>query len=73
MKLRTLDSISWEGQRALVRCDLNIAFDLDGTPSDVSRMERLRPTIAELVGRGAKVVLASHLAGRAARWIRISR
>lgn len=61
MKLRTLDSISWEGQRALVRCDLNIAFRPDGTPADVSRMERLRPTIAELVGRGAKVVLASHL------------
>ena len=60
MKLRSLDSVPWEGRRALVRCDLNIALYADGTPSDVSRIERLKPTVAELVARGAKVVLASH-------------
>ena len=61
MKLRSLDSVPWEGRRALVRCDLNVAFLPDGSPSDLARIERLKPTVAELVGRGAKVVLASHL------------
>ncbi len=61
MKLRSLDSIPWEGRRAFVRCDLNIVFYPDGTPSDISRIERLKPTVAELVARGAKVILASHL------------
>ncbi len=61
MRLRRLDSVAWEGQRALVRCDLNVALDAEGSPIDFGRIERLKPTVAELVARGAKVILASHL------------
>ncbi len=61
MKLRSLDSVTWEGRRALVRCDLNVAVDEDGALLDTARMERLKPTVAGLVARKARILLASHL------------
>ncbi len=61
MKLRPLDSVAWAERRALVRCDLNVAVDGNGALLDAARIERLKPTVAALVTRGARVILASHL------------
>jgi phosphoglycerate kinase len=58
-KFRTLDDIDPEGKRVLVRADLNVPMK-DGQVSDASRIERLAPTIRELVERGAQVVIMSH-------------
>lgn len=60
MNLRTLDTLELEERRALVRCDLNLTLDPDGVPTDVSRVERLVPTVTELVQKGARILLASH-------------
>jgi phosphoglycerate kinase len=58
-KFRTLDDIDPGGKRVLVRADLNVPMK-DGQVSDASRIERLAPTIRELVERGARVVIMSH-------------
>ena len=57
---KTLDDIgSVAGKRVLVRVDLNVPM-ADGKVSDATRIERVGPTIAELAGKGAKVVLLAH-------------
>ncbi|MDB5405880.1 MAG: pgk [Rhodospirillales bacterium] len=55
----TLDDLSFTGKRVLLRVDLNVPMH-DGKVSDATRIERLVPTIGELVGKGAKVILMSH-------------
>jgi phosphoglycerate kinase len=56
---KTLDSLSVEGKRVLVRVDLNVPMH-DGKVSDATRIERLVPTIRHLSDAGAKVILLSH-------------
>ncbi|HAU21069.1 MAG TPA: phosphoglycerate kinase [Erythrobacter sp.] len=57
---KTLDDLSdIAGKVALVRVDLNLPMK-DGSASDVTRVEAVRPTILELCERGAKVVLLAH-------------
>ncbi len=55
----TLDDLTLAGQRVLVRVDLNAPMR-DGRVSDATRIERAVPTLAELVGKGAKVIVLSH-------------
>ena len=57
---RTLDDLAVSGKRVLVRADLNVPMN-DGQVSDPTRLERLAPTIEELVRKGARVILLSHL------------
>ncbi len=57
--MQTLDDLTLAGQRVLVRVDLNVPM-LDGRVSDATRIERAVPTLAELVGKGAKVIVLSH-------------
>lgn len=56
---QTLDDIHVEGQRVLVRADLNVPV-ANGTVSDATRLERLLPTVRELSDRRARVILLSH-------------
>ncbi len=56
---RTLDDVDVTGKTVLVRVDLNVPVE-DGAVSDSTRIERVKPTIAELRRRGAAVVLLSH-------------
>ena len=57
--MQTLDDLTLAGQRVLVRVDLNVPMR-DGRVSDATRIERAVPTLAELVGKGAKVIVLSH-------------
>ena len=59
MALRTLDGVAVAGRRVLVRADLNVPMR-DGVITDMTRIERLCPTIAELAAAGARVVVCSH-------------
>ena len=59
MSFRTLDNVDVAGKRVLLRADLNVPVR-DGRISDLTRLERLTPTIRELVGKGAKVIVCSH-------------
>jgi phosphoglycerate kinase len=59
MSARTLDDVAVKGLRVLVRADLNVPMQ-DGQISDLTRLERLAPTISELSAAGAKVIVCSH-------------
>ena len=57
---KTLDDLTdITGKRVLVRVDLNVPMK-DGQVSDITRIERVAPTILELSGKGAKVILMAH-------------
>jgi phosphoglycerate kinase len=60
-KFKTLDDLPADltGEVALVRVDLNLPMK-DGSATDVTRAEAVKPTILELAGRGAKVLLLAH-------------
>lgn len=60
MKLRTIDNIEVKGKVVLLRCDLNVPVTEQGEIADSSRIERILPTISQLVNRGAKIALLSH-------------
>jgi len=57
--VRTLDGVRVAGQRVLLRADLNVPVR-DGRISDLTRIERLSPTIRELADAGARVIVCSH-------------
>jgi phosphoglycerate kinase len=59
MAFRTLDSLDAAGKRVLMRADLNVPVR-DGKITDLTRIERLSPTIRELSGASAKVIVCSH-------------
>ena len=59
MSFRTLDGLEVAGKRVLLRADLNVPVH-DGRITDRTRIERLTPTIRELAGKGARVVVCSH-------------
>ena len=59
MAFRTLDGVDVAGKRVLLRADLNVPVR-DGKISDLTRIERLCPTIRELSDKGAHVIVCSH-------------
>ena len=59
MAFTTIDSFNPHGQRVLLRVDFNLPMR-DGRISDISRLQRVAPTVSELSEKGARVILASH-------------
>jgi phosphoglycerate kinase len=57
---RTLDDVDVKGKRVLLRVDLNVPME-NGRVTDTTRLERVSPTIAEISGKGGKVILLAHL------------
>jgi phosphoglycerate kinase len=56
----TLEDAALTGKRVLLRVDLNVPMK-NGAVSDVTRLERVTPTIAEIADKGGKVILLAHL------------
>ncbi|MGH3677995.1 MAG: phosphoglycerate kinase [Mycobacterium sp.] len=64
MAVRTLDDLLAEGvsgRGVLVRSDLNVPLEDDGSISDPGRITASVPTLRELSDAGAKVVVTAHL------------
>lgn len=57
---KTMDMIGdVRGKRVMVRVDLNVPM-ADGKVTDLTRIERVAPTMIELADKGAKVILLAH-------------
>jgi len=56
---KTLDDVDVDGQRVLLRVDLNVPMD-HGKVTDLTRLERIAPTIDEIAGKGGRVILLAH-------------
>ncbi|GAA2089015.1 phosphoglycerate kinase [Actinomadura alba] len=58
--MRTINDLDVRGRRVLVRPDLNVPLD-GGKITDDGRIRASVPTIQELAGRGARVIVCAHL------------
>jgi len=56
----TLEDAALADKRVLLRVDLNVPMK-NGEVTDVTRLERVTPTITEIADKGGKVILLSHL------------
>ncbi len=59
MKWKTLDDMDFAGQTALVRVDINVPVEA-GRVTDATRIEKIVPTVRDILDRGGKVVLLAH-------------
>src|SRR3546814_12713697 len=65
-KFKTIDDLDPRGKTVLLRADLNVPMD-DGKVGDTTRIDRTVPTLRELPGKAAKVVVHSHFGRPKAR------
>jgi len=62
--IHTLEDFEWRGKTVLCRVDINAPLDPEtGALRDVTRLKGCAPTVKELAGAGAKVVLLAHQGG----------
>lgn len=59
MGWKTLDDMDVAGKTVLVRVDINVPVE-DGKVTDATRIERIRPTITDILAMGGKPVLLAH-------------
>lgn len=57
---KTIEDVAVGGKRVLVRCDFNVPLK-DGVITSDKRIVEAVPTINYLLGKGAKVILCSHM------------
>jgi phosphoglycerate kinase len=56
---KTMGGMDFKGKRVLLRADLNVPVQ-DGKVTDATRIERIVPTIREIIKVGGKAILLSH-------------
>ena len=58
-RFKTLNDLEPKGKRVLVRADLNVPMH-QGKITDTTRIDRVVPTLRELLKKGARVIILSH-------------
>ncbi len=61
MEYRKLNDVDFSGKKVLVRVDFNVPTDAEGRITDNKRIAQAIPTISHLLGKGAKIILATHM------------
>lgn len=61
MKKKSLNNITVKGKRVFLRVDFNVPLDDQQEITDDTRIKASLPTLRHLMGKGAKIVCASHL------------
>ena len=56
---RTLDDVNLSGKRVLCRVDLNVPI-ADGKVTDATRIERVVPTLREIMNKGGALIVLAH-------------
>ncbi|PZQ51463.1 MAG: phosphoglycerate kinase [Rhodovulum sulfidophilum] len=59
MGWKSLDDIDLDGKVVLTRVDINVPVE-DGKVTDATRIERIAPTIQDILAKGGKPVLLAH-------------
>ncbi|PRX37812.1 phosphoglycerate kinase [Meinhardsimonia xiamenensis] len=59
MGWKTLDDMDLAGKRVLVRVDINVPVE-NGRVTDATRIERIVPTIRDILAKGGKPILLAH-------------
>ncbi len=59
MTWKTLDDMDLDGKRVLTRVDVNVPVE-DGRVTDATRIERIVPTITDILAKGGAPVLLAH-------------
>ena len=57
----SIRDLTLEGKRAFVRVDFNVPLSESGAITDDTRIRQTLPTLEYALGRGARLILASHL------------
>jgi phosphoglycerate kinase len=56
---RTLDDVNVSNKKVIIRLDLNVPIQ-DGVVTDTTRIDRVVPTLKELLSKGAAVIILAH-------------
>ena len=59
MSWKTLDDMTLAGSRVLTRVDINVPME-DGRVTDMTRIERIVPTVKDILAGGGKPILLAH-------------
>ncbi len=60
MAWKTLDDMDLAGKTVLTRVDINVPVDDAGNVTDTTRIDRIVPTVKDIVAKGGKPVLMAH-------------
>lgn len=59
MGWKSLDDMELNGKRVLLRVDINVPVE-NGVVSDATRIERIAPTVADILAKGGHPILLAH-------------
>ena len=58
-RFNTLDDLDLSGRVVLTRVDINVPVE-NGRVTDATRIERIKPTVDDILAKGGKPVLMAH-------------